>query len=471
MKIAPFTLTQGAGQPRAVELAYLQAEGWHAEDEYTPISIPNLDERKWSCTQSVLPGHPGSWLAGEPPVPGVSIPPQPESHPPVIIFEAVSSLPITTAGTDTTGFAQATAATDLPPGAAATGIEQSEPVALPLKVSPMDPHLRTSGRFDWRDPAGPRCSWPGTGMQIAFTGRDINVLLKDSGEDYYNVVVDGGPPSILATKPGQERYALARDLPAGRHDVQLFKRTESFVGTTQFLGFELDGDASLEETPEPPGHHIEIIGDSISCGYGNEAHDPGEPSSPATENNFLAYGALTARELGADYSCIAWSGRKMWPDNTIPEIYRRTLPQDPTSTWDHSLYPPDAVLVNLGTNDFREGIPEPGPWSLAYREFVQRLRSLYPGAHIFCAIGPMMTDEWPAGQQHLSTIRHYVQDVVHGFEQHGVKNIHFLEFPTQDPADGCGASWHPGLKTHRKMADLLQKALEEKLGWKNPGIM
>ncbi len=72
-----------------------------------------------------------------------------------------------------------------------------------------------------------------------------------------------------------------------------------------------------------------MIGDSISCGYGNEGKSQNEHFSPDTENARDAYGAIAARRLGADYACVAWSGRKMWPDNTVPEIYDRALPQDP----------------------------------------------------------------------------------------------------------------------------------------------
>jgi lysophospholipase L1-like esterase len=349
----------------------------------------------------------------------------------------------------------------------ASTVADTAPVVLPQAVSPRDPRLSYSGRFDWRDPRGPRCSWPGTGVQVAFNGKDINVCLKDSGEDYYHIIVDGGAPSLLATRPGQERYALAHDLPEGSHVVQIFKRTETNVGTTQILGFELDGNARVEPAPTASGRRIEIIGDSISCGYGNEAKSAGEPFTAETENNYLAYGAVTARALGADYSCIAWSGRKMAPDNTIPEIYDLALPTDPASTWDSSRARPDAMLINLGTNDFLNGIPDARTWTQAYRGFVQHLRSLYPHTHVFCAIGPMMNDGWPSGQQHLSTIRLYVQDVVQSLNQAGDSRVHFLEFPTQDPKDGYGAQWHPNLKTHQKMADMLQSAIALELGWKS----
>lgn len=36
---------------------------------------------------------------------------------------------------------------------------------------------------------------------------------------------------------------------------------------------------------------------------------------------------------------------------TMPDFVLRTFAQDPASTYDWSLFRPDAVLLNLGTND------------------------------------------------------------------------------------------------------------------------
>lgn len=157
-------------------------------------------------------------------------------------------------------------------------------------VSPVDPHVTYVGRFDTRDPRGPRCAWAGSEAAAAFDGTALGVRMRDTAtEDYFAVEVDGGTPTVLAVRPRQERYDLARDLPRERHFVRLIKRTEPNAGTAQILGFETDG-ALLAPRPRPQ-RRIEIIGDSISCGFGNEAANENEPYSPRTENNGLAYGA------------------------------------------------------------------------------------------------------------------------------------------------------------------------------------
>ena len=56
---------------------------------------------------------------------------------------------------------------------------------------------------------------------------------------------------------------------------------------------------------------MEVIGDSISCGYGNEAANEHEHFSPTTENAYFSYGAIAARAFNADYTCIAWKWEKV----------------------------------------------------------------------------------------------------------------------------------------------------------------
>ena len=42
---------------------------------------------------------------------------------------------------------------------------------------------------------------------------------------------------------------------------------------------------------------------------------------------------------------------------------------------------PDAVVINLGTNDARA---QPKPFAVLYQAYLEAVRGLYPRAHIFC---------------------------------------------------------------------------------------
>lgn len=346
---------------------------------------------------------------------------------------------------------------------AASPIGAADAPALPVDVPANDTNVQLIGRFDLRDAAGPRCAWSGSGLVVRFEGTALNVKLRGNN-DQFQVIVDGKPMSVLALKKDQTIYPAVQGLSDGQHTVELFKRTEALFGTVQFLGLQLEKDKKLLAPAERLGRRLEVIGDSITCGYGNEAPKKEDRFSAGTENNYLAYGAIAARELKAEYACVAWSGRKLAPDNTIPEIYSRALPHDAKSVWDFKTKA-DAVVINLGTNDFGPKNPDMKDWTGAYHAFLRTIRSHYPEAHIFCAIGSMMNDNYPPGRKALSTIRGYVTMVVEDAQRAGDKRIHFLEFDCQTEANGIGADWHPSVKTHRLMADRLIAALKKELQW------
>ena len=338
--------------------------------------------------------------------------------------------------------------------------EVPEAKALPVAVLPMNPKVRYVGRYDDTDPAGPRCAWPASSVTLKFRGTALNAVLNDTDADRWQIEIDGNPAETLQMRGGRHVYQVAGGLAPGVHTARLVKATESFFGTAQFLGFQLSRGGSLLPVPIPP-HRLEVIGDSISCGYGDEAASQNERFSPKTENADFTYGATAARDLNADYTCIAWSGKTMWPKNTIPELYDLTLPTDPNSRWDFARWTPDVILINLATNDFAgKTFPDEAGWIGGYTAFITRLRTHFPQAQIYCAIGPMLTGK------PLDTVQSYLTKIVADINASGDPKVHLLEFDTQDGKNGFGADWHPSLKTHKIMAAKLVTTLQTDLGWK-----
>ena len=343
---------------------------------------------------------------------------------------------------------------------------QAKDVApLPVEIAPKDPNIRYVGRFDARDAAGPRCAWAGSSIQVKFQGTSINVSLKTSNADQFQAVVDGAPASVIAAAKDQTLYKAASGLADKEHTLELFKRTEPLLGVTQILGFQLEKGKKLLPLPARKDRRIEFVGDSITCGYGNEAPSEKEKFSAATENNYLAYGAVTARELGAEYVAVAWSGKWLFGNNAIPLLYDRALPDDAQSKWEFSTWVPHAVVVNLGTNDFGPRNPTEKEWQDAYRGFIETIRKSAPQCHVFCAVGSMMSDNYPPGRKALSTVRQYTTGLVETLRKGGDKKVHYVEFDVQDAKNGLGADWHPSVKTHRLMADKLIPAVKKELGW------
>ena len=61
---------------------------------------------------------------------------------------------------------------------------------------------------------------------------------------------------------------MIENLPAGEHEVELFKITEWDKGKTFFYGFELNKDEKVLAPQPLPKRKIEFYGNSITCAYG-----------------------------------------------------------------------------------------------------------------------------------------------------------------------------------------------------------
>ncbi len=327
-------------------------------------------------------------------------------------------------------------------------------VALP------PPPVRLVGRFDKTDPEGVRFAWPGSTIVGRFRGTSLRARLKDEGHNYFQIVIDGAPHAVVQTDAATTTYVIAEHLPDGVHDVAIHKRTEAIVGEVVFQGFE-PGPALL-----PPSQgldrRVEIIGDSISAGYGNEGPAAACPFSPAEQNETMTYGAIAARALGAEHATIAWSGKTI---RQMTTLFERTLPARSGSSWDFALWVPQLVVINLGTNDFAVRDPGEANYLRTYTELVGRVRKAYPEALIVCALGPMLSDGYPPGRQNLTRARRYMKSVTASLKTSGDARVELLEWPEQKHSDGLGCGFHPSVTTHKLMAERLVTLAKERLGW------
>jgi lysophospholipase L1-like esterase len=125
---------------------------------------------------------------------------------------------------------------------------------------------------------------------------------------------------------------------------------------------------------------------------------------------------------------------------------------------------PDAVVINLGTNDIDNGKGDPGrPFEDAYLRFLEKLRGRYPGAFVFLSIGPML-----AGND-LAVMRAHLASIAAARAKSGDTKVTSFDYGVQ-PLGGngetpTGCDWHPSLTEHVAMADTLKAQLRAKLGW------
>jgi hypothetical protein len=333
--------------------------------------------------------------------------------------------------------------------------------------------VRWIGRVDTSNTAAPKFAWTGTGLVATVSGSDISVKLRTengSSSIFFQPVIDGTVGQRFSIASGADRtVSLGTALTNADHIVELYRETEGMYGQSVFLGFAT---GTLKAPPAWGGRLIEVIGDSISAGYGTlgtEPHPNWTTPTPChyttdTQSAYQTYGAKTARALNADASILALSGWGMYRSrtatdftNVLPKAYANTLGTSATPAWNFQPKP-QAVVINLGTNDYAVG--DPGqPYVTAYLDFVATIRKNYPDAWIFCAVGSML------GQTEHDKIAGYLNTVITTRAGQGDTKMAFVDLGIQDALVGTGCDWHPNVADHQRMADTLAPAIKAKLGW------
>ena len=338
------------------------------------------------------------------------------------------------------------------------------------QVIPNEHNLQYSGRIDFSDKHAPSLSWPGTQVRGTFTGKKLAITLDDQwGKNYFNVFIDQGeqPTTIIACKQGLNTYLIGDNLaPDKVHTFTLFKRTEGEEGRTLLRGLTIADTGHLLAKPKKPLRKIVFYGDSITSGMGNEAPVGKADNISAQKNNYLAYGAITARNLDAEYMSISQSGIGVmisWFDFIMPQFYDQLdAVGNNDSKWDFSSWQPDVVVVNLLQNDSwlidREKRLKPMPSKTdiikAYKAFLLTLRQVHPDAYMIAALGSM--DATRAGSPWPGYVKAAVAQIKQANKD---EKITTLFFPF------TGFEQHPRVAQHKANAGLLTTLIKEKMNW------
>ncbi|MFK7936539.1 MAG: SGNH/GDSL hydrolase family protein [Saprospiraceae bacterium] len=337
-----------------------------------------------------------------------------------------------------------------------------------LFVDYSNAQIAYAGRIDSSQVTGAELYWSGTSVKINFVGTSLSALLEDeTGENYYNVIIDNDSLFILHLDLTKRFYPLATNLAKGEHTVEIFKRTEWDRGKTIFYGFQIAGNAKLLPKSKPTARKIEFYGDSITAGYAIEDTSGKDSPDSTFTNHYLTYAALTARHFNAEHQCICRSGIGItvsWVPLIMPELYDRLNPTDSTSQWDFSQYTPDVVVVNLFQNDswlvempdseefqrrFNEK-PDEDDLIQAYQDFISDLRNHYPNAHIICSLGGM--DAAKADSKWMD----YIEQAAANLDDQKIYT-HFMPY--------IPATAHPSVADQEVMATDLIGFMEETIGW------
>ena len=346
-------------------------------------------------------------------------------------------------------------------------------------VSPANPQIIYTGRISFTNPERPAWNYPGVQIIAAFEGTSLRMMAKPRS-GYFMAQIDEAEPFKVAFRGERDSVvSLATALPDSRHTVRLMYIIEGYEMYPEFWGFLLDEGRSLAEPPALPSRKIEFVGNSITCGYGNEGYDKFEHFEYETENHYYSYASITARSLGAQHWVVARSGIGAYrnyngpktgnPESNMPVQYEYTgyalhpgFRQEATflsEKWDFSRYQPDVVCINLGTNDLSTNNYDLTLLKQGYQKLYQMVREHNPQAKIVLLTGSMLYNQEQREAQQL------LNEVMNEARQAGDKEVFRFDMTQIMSDEGYGNDWHPNIRQDEKMASELTPFLRELMNW------
>jgi lysophospholipase L1-like esterase len=346
-------------------------------------------------------------------------------------------------------------------------------------VSPANPRIIYTGRISFTNPERPAWNYPGVQIIAAFEGTSLRMMAKPRS-GYFMAQIDEAEPFKVAFRGERDSVvSLATALPDSRHTVRLMYIIEGYEMYPEFWGFLLDEGRSLAEPPALPSRKIEFVGNSITCGYGNEGYDKFEHFEYETENHYYSYASITARSLGAQHWVVARSGIGAYrnyngpktgnPESNMPVQYEYTgyalhpgFRQEATflsEKWNFSRYQPDVVCINLGTNDLSTNNYDLTLLKQGYQKLYQMVREHNPQAKIVLLTGSMLYNQEQREAQQL------LNEVMNEARQAGDKEVFRFDMTQIMSDEGYGNDWHPNIRQDEKMASELTPFLRELMNW------
>ena len=268
--------------------------------------------------------------------------------------------------------------------------------------------------------------------------------------------------TLFLNKATQEVELMVGNNDTLEHKIDLYKRSESTDSHIAIESIKTDG--IFIQKIESKQLKMEFIAASSSTGYGNLGSP--KSSSKTTENSdcLKGFAFLTAQALDADVNIFSASGwgcafSKWTTPNTasVADEYRN-VDFNSSIKWNHGLYVPDVVVVNLGTNDWSyinaatsdaEVDARTTTFQQKYIQFLKYLHDLYPDAQIVVLYGLM----------NESNIYEITETIV-GMARLAIPNLVSIKIN----GDAQGYNSHPSVASHAVIAETLTQFIKETLG-------
>ena len=380
------------------------------------------------------------------------------------------------------------------------------------------------GVVDWKGRVRPTATnsvvfdWVGSAFAFTVTGGSYVVATVNQsrlhGITKFRVFdttayAAGQPIAELCLHPIHADYILAGSLPTSINTTVTVVNNQDWPSSYEVELLSLTTDGIFlplsSGSVVPQMRRMEFIGDSITAATNlrRPSGDPayGIPQAPdfggghvgaSTDNNDypLSYMSQLCTALDANCSTIATGGKGLVSNccgnstssgaafwgTTMPDTYRSLLGTDSqypmTPSMDFEAHgAPDAVVINLGTNDYygcahwspTDDACGPHFWALfatTYVELMENITTYWkkPNIHFFAAAGPMLGPN--------TTMFEAIESAQAMGAAQGL-NVTFLNIEGCSPAGGrCdGTAHHPGPLGHKRMYELAYNPIKRAMGW------
>ena len=329
--------------------------------------------------------------------------------------------------------------------------------------------------------------WAGSGLELRFTGSELRLLVDadfSSIEPWIAVELNGAPLLRMPLNRGAQEIGLLRGMtPGPLKRVRVFKETQPMADDPAHRlwvrGLAWEGGEFL---PVPaPACRLEFVGDSLTSGEGLTGAREETDWVPAFFSASQTWAKRTADLLNADFRLISQSGwgvRSGWDNNpacTLPSIYdhvcapasgEENRSMGAQSPHDFQSWQPDAVIVNLGTNDATalNNPPWRGPegqvfkqtndaegralFEAAAADFLKTLRRHNPAAKLVWVYGMIDSPLDPCLREAVERFR----------RETGDRDAYCLRIPSVTD-ETMGSRQHPGSLCHQAAAEVTAKFL------------
>lgn len=326
---------------------------------------------------------------------------------------------------------------------------------------PTNENIEYIGRFLKEESGVVSFSW--SSCKIGFDTNSTQIYLEfESIEEsiFYNVFINGEKVTEFEVEKGKHVVQLDLEGDTKRRSILIERRNELFAGVAKFHKLYLN-DGELLSYSNLKERYIEFIGDSLTCGYGIFSKGATDPFLHITEDSSEAHAATAAKILDSDYSIVAYSGKGVFRDYAMSQVepmgfFYPLVNRWPKTEWDFNGRKPDLIVINLGSNDFGQGIPPKEEFINTYVEFIKEINRLNKGAKFLLVCGHVENNR----DLNIS----YIKEVFNKASEKDL-GISLFVMPYIDQTLPQGADAHPGLKQQKIAGEFLSKDIQRVMGW------